>query len=134
MLSSFFPAGIFCLVYKLYYICRVIYKQEPTINFYDYAFFLPPLPRRRRLLFDVLPIRNPGRKHITITEKFLVMNIEDDLRQLSLRLKQLGLEEVVAERRASNDSFRVVYVNKNTKTQRTAQLPEEDEKKTSSRL
>jgi hypothetical protein len=61
------------------------------------------------------------------------MNIEDDLRQLSLRLKQLGLEEVVAERSASDDSFRVVYVNKNTKTQRAADPPEGNGK-TSSRL
>lgn len=66
------------------------------------------------------------------------MNIEDDLRQLSLRLKKLGLEEVVAERSASNDSFRVVYVNKHTKAQQAAasagSLPKGNDKITSSKL
>lgn len=65
------------------------------------------------------------------------MNIEDDLRQLSLRLKELGLEEVVAEKSANNESFRVVYVNRNAKVQQNAE-PENsrkgNNKKTSSKL
>ncbi|MBO9152737.1 hypothetical protein ACFOTA_11000 [Chitinophaga sp. GCM10012297] len=62
------------------------------------------------------------------------MNIEDDLRQLSLRLKKLGLEEVVAERSALSESFRVVYVNKNAKAAAQAGLPKGSDNKTSSKL
>ncbi|RPD40256.1 hypothetical protein [Chitinophaga barathri] len=65
------------------------------------------------------------------------MNIENDLRQLSLRLAELGLEQVVAERSAANESFRVVYVNKNAKVQQAPepQTPRKgNNNKTSSKL
>ncbi len=66
------------------------------------------------------------------------MNIENDLKQLSLRLAKLGLEQVVAEKSAASESFRVVYVNKNAKVQPVnepdAASRKGNNKKTSSKL
>lgn len=66
------------------------------------------------------------------------MNIQDDLRQLSLRLAKLGLEQVVAEKSAAGETFRVVYVNKNAKAQPVhepnAVFPKGNNNKTSSKL
>jgi hypothetical protein len=66
------------------------------------------------------------------------MNIEDDLRQLSLRLARLGLEQVVAEKSAAGETFRVVYVNKNAKAQPVhepnAASPKGNQNKTSPKL
>lgn len=51
--------------------------------------------------------------HIHLPEKQKNMNIRDDIGQLSLRLAKLGLQAVNIESSLADDTFRVVYINKN---------------------
>lgn len=57
------------------------------------------------------------------------MNIKDDIGPLSLRLAKLGLQAVNIETSLANDTFRVVYVNKQAGKHRI--LPKGKNKKTS---
>jgi hypothetical protein len=41
------------------------------------------------------------------------MAIKDDIGQLSRNLEKLGLQQVIVENSLADDSFRVVYINKN---------------------
>ncbi|WP_158618072.1 hypothetical protein [Chitinophaga lutea] len=58
------------------------------------------------------------------------MNIRDDIGQLSLRLAKLGLQAVNIENSLADDTFKVVYINKNAGKQSISQKGKN--KKTSS--
>ncbi|GEP95275.1 hypothetical protein [Chitinophaga cymbidii] len=58
------------------------------------------------------------------------MTIKNELRALSRDLAKLGLREVYVENSLADDSFRVVYVNKQVKQQ--AAVPGKKKKDTSS--
>lgn len=58
------------------------------------------------------------------------MNIRDDIGPLSLRLAKLGLQAVNIETSPADDTFRVVYINKNAGKQHIS--PKGKNKKTSS--
>lgn len=45
------------------------------------------------------------------------MTIKDDIRQLSRNLEKLGLQQVIVENSLADDSFRVVYINKQVRKQ-----------------
>jgi hypothetical protein len=47
------------------------------------------------------------------------MTIRDEVKELSRNLAKLGLQEVYVENSLADDSFRVVYVNKQVKQQAT---------------
>jgi hypothetical protein len=55
------------------------------------------------------------------------MTIKDDIGQLSRNLEKLGLQQVIVENSLADDSFRVVYINKNVQ-----QGPKEGKNKKSS--
>lgn len=40
------------------------------------------------------------------------MTIKDDIGQLSRNLAKLGLQQIIVENSLADDSFRVVYINK----------------------
>lgn len=45
------------------------------------------------------------------------MTIKEDIGQLSRNLEKLGLQQVIVENSLADDSFRVVYINKNVRKQ-----------------
>jgi len=48
------------------------------------------------------------------------MTIKDDIGQLSRNLQKLGLQQVIVENSLADDSFRVVYINKNLRKEITS--------------
>ncbi|WP_168208671.1 hypothetical protein [Chitinophaga sp. XS-30] len=58
------------------------------------------------------------------------MNIKNDVKALSRNLAKLGLQQVLAESSLADESFRVVYVNK--QLQQGAQAPGKRKKKDAS--
>ncbi len=57
------------------------------------------------------------------------MNIRDYIGQLNENLEKLGLQQIVAESSRVDDSFRVVYVNKNVQKRHVAGITEKKRKK-----
>jgi hypothetical protein len=60
------------------------------------------------------------------------MTIKDDIGQLSRNLEKLGLQQVIVENSLADDSFRVVYINKNVKQGLKENTPEKGKNKKSS--
>ncbi len=60
------------------------------------------------------------------------MTIKDDIGQLSRNLAKLGLQQVIVENSLADDSFRVVYVNKNIKQGSKEIAPDKGKNKKSS--
>lgn len=58
------------------------------------------------------------------------MNIKNDVKALSRNLAKLGLQQVIVESSPADESFRVVYVNK--QLQRRAPDPGKQKKKDAS--
>ncbi|SIO44326.1 hypothetical protein [Chitinophaga niabensis] len=60
------------------------------------------------------------------------MTIKDDIGQLSRNLEKLGLQQVIVENSLADDSFRVVYINKNVKQESKEITPGKGKNKKSS--
>lgn len=58
------------------------------------------------------------------------MNIKNDVKELSRNLARLGLQQVLVESSLADESFRVVYINK--QLQRGAPAPGKRKKKDAS--
>lgn len=72
------------------------------------------------------------RKHINNPENLFEMTIKDDIGQLSRNLEKLGLQQVIVENSLADDSFRVVYINKNVKQGSKENTPGKGKNKKSS--
>ena len=49
------------------------------------------------------------------------MTIKEDIGQLSRNLEKLGLQQIVVENSLADDSFRVVYINKNVQSRQRSE-------------